>query len=220
MNVICVKWGDKYSAEYVNKLYSMVSRHSPEPFDFYCYTDDASELNNKINIIPIRSELTHWWLKLDLLDIFNTGDNIVLDLDIVILRNLDILSTVKTRTLSVLYSQWKESYPVLQSDKNITLYNSSVMKWSGDQGKSVYDFFQKHKDYILFKYRGIDGFLYNEPDVQVDMLPTSIAYSYWKGVRFGKDVKPEILRSDYEICIVNHSPKPHEIDSWIQNYWR
>ena len=29
MNFVCLKWGTKYSAEFVNKLYGMIRRHYP-----------------------------------------------------------------------------------------------------------------------------------------------------------------------------------------------
>jgi hypothetical protein len=104
----------------------------------------------------------------------------------------------------------KEKFP--------TLYNSSIMKWEGNQGKLVYDYFQKNKEMILFKYQGIDRYLFNEP-VDVDLLPTSIAYSYWKGVRYGKDTTPEKLRNDYEVCILNHGSKQQELNTWVKEYW-
>jgi hypothetical protein len=219
MNIICVKQGTKYSADYVNKLYNMVKRNVAIPFDFFCYTDDPTDIDANINIVKIESDLIGWWPKLEVLNYFDKGNNILFDLDIVILNPLDRLLSVKTRTLSVLYSQWKEGYLQPRStEKFPTLYNSSIMKWSCDQGKEVYDYFINNKDMILFKYTGIDRYLFNEP-VQVDLLPTSIAYSYWKGVRYLKDTTPEKLRSDYEVCILNHNPKPHEIDSWIKDYW-
>lgn len=218
MNILCVKWGTKYSAEYVNNLYSMVKRNAPTKFDFYCYTEDPSGINSDVRIIPIKSDLTDWWLKLELLNLFQTGVNILFDLDIVILNKMERLWAVKTRTVSVLYSQWKEGY-VKGTDKFPTLYNSSIVKWEDNQGKEIYDYFIKHREMIFLKYIGIDRYLFNEP-VQVDLLPTSIAYSYWKGVRFNKDTTPEKLRKDYEICIVNHQPKMHEIDGWIKDYWR
>jgi hypothetical protein len=156
---------------------------------------------------------------LDLLNLFNQGENILFDLDMVILNPLERLFSVRTRTLSVLYSQWKEGYVSPRAvEKFPTLYNSSIMKWQGNQGLEIYDYFQKNKDMILFKYQGIDRYLFNEP-VQVDLLPTSIAYSYWQGVRFGKDTTPEKLRKEYEVCILNHGIKQQEINSWIKDYW-
>lgn len=220
INVLCVKWGDKYSSEYVNRLYSMVRRNMEVPFDFYCYTDKTDGIHPDVKTIPITTGLEGVWPKLDLLDIFDYGENIFFDLDVVILNPLERLCSVKTRTFSVLYSQWKEGYLQPRARERFpTLYNSSIMKWSGNQGKEVYDYFIKHKEMILFKYVGIDRYLFNEP-VQVDLLPTSIAYSYWQGVRFLKDTTPEKLRDDYEVCILNHGPKNSEVDSWVGKYWR
>ena len=42
VNIICMKWGDKYDASYVNKLYNMVSRNLSKEFRFICLTDDNS----------------------------------------------------------------------------------------------------------------------------------------------------------------------------------
>jgi len=218
-NIICVKQGTKYSADYVNKLYGMVERNLNVPFTFHCYTEDPTDIRSEVQITQIKTDLEKWWLKLDCLNIFNEGTNILFDLDIVILNPLERLLSVKTRTLSILYAQWKEGYVQPKDIGFSTLYNSSIMKWEGDQGKDIYEYFQQHKDKILFKYKGIDRYMFNEP-VEVDLLPTSIAYSYWKGVRYKKDTKAEIERLDYEVCILNHSPKPHEIkDSWIHKYW-
>lgn len=221
INIVCVKWGNKYSAEYVNKLYAMVSRNCcGQDFKFYCYTEDAVDIRNEVNVIKIETDLTRWWLKLDLLNKFTTGTTILFDLDIVILNPLERLFSVKTRTLSVLYSQWKEGYIQPRStEKFPTLYNSSIMKWQDNQGEEVYDYFQKNKDMILFKYQGVDRYLFNEP-IQVDLLPTSIAYSYWQGVRFGKDTTPEKLRKDYEVCILNHGEKQNKLNTWVHEYWQ
>lgn len=218
MNILCVKWGDKYSHEYVNKLYSMIKKNSiGQSFDFYCYTDNGNGIIPDVNVIKIESDLTKWWPKIDLLKIFNKKINILFDLDIIILNPLERLFSVRTRTVSVLYSQWKEGF-VAPMEKFSTLYNSSIMKWQEDQGEAVYSYFQKNKDMILTKYNGIDKFLFNEP-VQVDLLPTSIAYSYWKGAKFIKDSTPEKLRNDYEICIFNEGTKQSTLRSWVKDYW-
>ena len=38
--VVCLKWGNKYSAEYVNKLYSMVKRNLTIDYEFVCFTEN------------------------------------------------------------------------------------------------------------------------------------------------------------------------------------
>lgn len=220
MNVLCVKWGDKYSADYVNRLYRMICKQLPVDFDFYCYTDCTQGIDKDIKTVSIETEQTVWWCKLDLLNIFSSGDNILLDLDVIALQPLERLCAVKTRTVSVLYSSWKEGYLKPRAREHYpTLYNSSVMKWSGSQGEGIHNYFEKHKDMILTKYKGVDRFLFNEP-VDVDLLPTGIAYSYWHGARYLKDTSPEKLRPDYEICIFNKGEKPHTLNNWVSEYWK
>lgn len=221
MNIVCVKWGDKYSAEYANKLYSMVKRHAPTDIDFHCYTEDPTGLDENVNVIPIYSDLTKWWLKIDMLNHFESA--ILFDLDVIILNDLEKLFYTKTRTVSVLYSQWKEGILKLEDlsrqDMFHTMYNSSIMKWENYQGVPIYDYFQNQKEKILFKYKGIDRYFYNEP-VDIDLLPTSIAYSYWSGSKKSFDTEPCKLRKDYEVCIFNEGIKQKEIDGWINEYWR
>ena len=57
IHVICSKWGDKYSADYINKLYNMVKRHLPAEFKFYCQTEDTDGLDSNIEILPYGTEL-------------------------------------------------------------------------------------------------------------------------------------------------------------------
>ena len=53
MNFLTIKWGDKYSAKYVNNLYNMVKRNYTKDFRFICYTDDHTGINKEIEVISI-----------------------------------------------------------------------------------------------------------------------------------------------------------------------
>ena len=53
VNVLCMKWGTKYPADYVNRLYSMVARNIRRPFRFVCLTDDNSDLGENIESFPL-----------------------------------------------------------------------------------------------------------------------------------------------------------------------
>lgn len=44
ISVLCVKWGTRYPASYVNKLYAGIKRNTSWEFDFYCFTEDPSGL--------------------------------------------------------------------------------------------------------------------------------------------------------------------------------
>ena len=51
MNVICIKWGTKYTANDVNLLYRMVKKNvKKHSLKFYCFTEDQSCLDK--GIIP------------------------------------------------------------------------------------------------------------------------------------------------------------------------
>ena len=65
LNVLCLKYGTKYSADYVNKLYNMTQRHLTVPHRFVCFTEDSTGLNPDIEIqsLPYDSSIKGWWWK-------------------------------------------------------------------------------------------------------------------------------------------------------------
>ena len=68
-NVLCIKWGNKYSADYVNKLYSMVERHLSLSHRFVCLTEDTTGLNSEIETRPLlRTDLKHSYTKFELFE--------------------------------------------------------------------------------------------------------------------------------------------------------
>lgn len=220
MNVMCVKWGTKYSAEYVNKLYSMVKRNLPTDFTFYCLTEDPSGIREEVKYLPIESDLEKWWLKFDLLKIFNgPGTNILFDLDIVIINPLAKLAAFKPDRLTVLKTQWKEGMPnPCANDRYPTMLNSSIMIWEGSQGYEIARRFETSKIESLMRYKGVDRFLANEA-IEVDTLPTDIAYSYQLGAKYIEDGTPGKLRTEYEVCLFNEGADIEQSADWVNNYW-
>ena len=97
VNIVCMKWGDLYGPEYVNRLFGMVHRHLKRKFRFYCITDDPANIRKEVIIrqlpeIPLPKNAEGPWRKLfmfkkDLFDI--TGKTMFLDLDVVIVGELD-----------------------------------------------------------------------------------------------------------------------------------
>lgn len=51
--VICINWGTKYGAPYVNRLYGGVSRHLTPPFSFTCFTDNAEGFHPDVRAEPL-----------------------------------------------------------------------------------------------------------------------------------------------------------------------
>jgi hypothetical protein len=50
-NVVTVKFGTKYSADFVNKIYNDLVALTKAEFKFYCYTDDPAGIDPAINIL-------------------------------------------------------------------------------------------------------------------------------------------------------------------------
>ena len=100
IKIICLKWGEKYGAEYVNRLYYAVKRNTTIPFEFWCFTDNAAgiHIDVKKHRLPHARELDTWWNKLWLFSSempFKINDIILyIDLDTLIVNNIDDIITV------------------------------------------------------------------------------------------------------------------------------
>lgn len=54
--ILCMKWGTRYGAEYVNRLYAMCQRGmAGQAFEFVCFTDDAKGLAEGVDARPLPS---------------------------------------------------------------------------------------------------------------------------------------------------------------------
>lgn len=98
--VICMNWGTKYGATFINRLYAMVVRNITPPFTFTCFTDSREGLNPGIlcedlpyldlekmpvNTKGIWQKARLWGPKLGSL----SGPVLYLDLDLVVVSSLD-----------------------------------------------------------------------------------------------------------------------------------
>ncbi|WP_306120185.1 MULTISPECIES: hypothetical protein [unclassified Roseitalea] len=56
LNVVCMKWGNKYPSYYVNRLHAGVQRWLERDFRFICFTDDSAGVNADIETHPLPEE--------------------------------------------------------------------------------------------------------------------------------------------------------------------
>ena len=105
LTIICMKWGTKYEASYVNKLYSMVERNLSSSFRFVCFTDDPigiKECVETYDLPPIAipsGSPERGWRKLTVLGKTSAklhGRCLFLDLDVIIVGNLDEICASKS----------------------------------------------------------------------------------------------------------------------------
>jgi len=104
VNIVCMKWGNKYGPDYVNKLYNMVSKNLTKNFRFICFTDNKSGIKNNVEILPLpfiempKNKPERGWRKLSILQKNISGldgISLFLDLDVVLVENIDPLFDLK-----------------------------------------------------------------------------------------------------------------------------
>lgn len=157
-NVICIKWGNKFGAEYVNRLYKMVQKNLSIPHRFVCFTDNSEGLLEGIEVreLPPYSDNPHigdkGWRKLSL---FNEqladlrGIALFLDLDIVIRQSLDPFFEVEGDF--IICKDW--DFP------NDIIGNSSVFRFEVGKHPDVLENFYKLGNEIRNDYKNEQAFL-------------------------------------------------------------
>ena len=51
--IVCMRWGQRYGVDYVNRLWSMIRRHTRRPTRLVCYTDDTKGLDPAVEAYPL-----------------------------------------------------------------------------------------------------------------------------------------------------------------------
>ena len=186
-NIICVKWGEKYSVKHVIDLIKSLKKYNNK-FSYICYTDrdaDILEQNDIITIpIPNKPLLKKWWNKLKLFDekFPVSGKNLYFDLDVKI--NSDpfyIIEHIDWSKLTVVDCHWKKSNLYKRLSNYDVDINSSILAW--DTNKSdihgLWDHFYNsgYKDYFLRKYVGIDRYIVHE-DFEYNTFPHDFIQSH------------------------------------------
>ena len=157
-NVVCMKWGTKFSSEYVNILYASVRRNLSFDVRFVCFTDDTSGLNPEIETRPL-PEMTglegrpeRGWRKLTLFqeklaDLEGTA--LFLDLDVVIADSLDPFFEVPGGFRII--EDWN-----LPGTK---IGNSSVFRFEIGARPDVLDYFLANREKVYAAHRNEQAYL-------------------------------------------------------------
>ncbi len=157
-NVICVKWGDKYPAAYVNMLHDMVKRNLSGAYRFVCLTDDAQGIHPAVECFPIPFVHPEWsgreggWRKLATFDrvLYDLrGTALFLDLDVVIVRPIDDLFAIEGAFL-------------IAHDRRLAsrgISNSSVYRFELGAHPSILDEFRSNPAGVTSRYRNEQAYL-------------------------------------------------------------
>lgn len=228
--VLCVRFGNKYGIEYVEKLRNMVARNITVPYEFVCLTDDPTPIKD-VRLIVQKSAgyQKGWWHKVHMFDphLPLKGRILYMDLDVVVCGNLDKLVTVyKNDFLGIrdfnrkFYKGWKN-------------LNSSVMSWIHGSQTHIWSQFCDSKTTAMRLHGDQDWIWKTSKDV-IKFFPDPWIQSYkwevrskqeleiYQGKRKFKTVNNEIS-PDPECCIAvfHGDPNPADVnDKFVVDNWK
>ena len=224
-NFACVCYGDKYSVEYVQKLYNMVKRNTTLPINFVVFTDHVKMhkmVEGDINIKKFKeTDLQGWWNKLQLFhpDTYLPGITLYMDLDVVITGNIDCFYTHEAQ---LDFCGMNDFNPVSG------VWNSSIMRFKQqDLHGRIWHKFMSNRPEYLRKFPGdqnlISDFLLNTPGTS--SFPDSWTQSYkWydrSGTRYARKDFTYEHNGESLVTVFHGRPNPHESDmEWIKNAWK
>lgn len=207
LNVVCVKWGTLYGAEYVNTLFDMVVRNlnNSHHFKFFCFTDDPEGLHGAIQIKKIPENLVGWWPKLYLFKdgLFPDGEQVIfIDLDTAVVSGLDKIF------------EYRGEFAILRDFLRKDGLGSAFMSWKAGKYGYVWD------DYVGAEYPSIPGgdqaWIERYPfakDIYQDLFPDCF-------VSYKKDCQETIPKGAKVVCF-HGVPMPHQVtDGWVPNIWK
>jgi len=231
--VLCLKHGTKYSAEYVNKLFRMVSRNCSLEFSFFCITDDPKNLDDNIKTIPTPPGLTGWWCKPYIFakELPIDGTILYMDLDVVISGNIDKLFTYQPYHWCIVRDFTRVMRPKWQK------YNSSIIKFCAGELDFVWQDFKKDPISIQRRFFGDQDYLYDATYKRkaAMLYPDSWVQSWKWEVRKDRTFAPGGVRGKRKlkyiehvtptveccVCVFHGDPNPeHCEDPWVVDNWR
>lgn len=151
--VICMKWGSRYSADFVNRLNAAVQRNTDRPTQLICLTDDPSGVDEAVKCKPIPDInlpdelITTPWRKLVLWQdklAGLSGDVLFLDLDLVITGSLDEMFDYEPGRFCVI-ENWTQP--------GSKIGNTSCFRWRVGTHTHIFDKLETEQERILSTYR-------------------------------------------------------------------
>lgn len=242
--VICMKWGSLYGAEYVNRLFAMVRANLTGELRFVCLTDNAIGIRDEIECFPCDPinlpppYNMRPWRKINLWasseKLFGlTGNWLFLDLDVVITDNLDPFFDFRPEASFVVMYNWT------RPGKNIG--NTSCYRFTVGAHEYIYNRVVNEPEHYLSKYSISQAYVSGEiseiifwPDEWVRLFKLHSVpkwpMRFWKTPSIPKKCKvlafpgdpnpPEAVRGEWPVKkkwkkIYKHiRPTP-----WIEKIW-
>ena len=229
--VACLKWGDKYSPDYVNRLHSMVSRHCTIDHEFICFTENTTGLNKNITTMPLPKIRTQgWWFKPMFVgnELGLRGTLLFLDLDVIVFNNINklfkhdpdkfLICRDFNRSIRHNWDRMNSSVfrtPIGKYDAKWQHFknniNAETARFKGDQDWM----FQHIRDHQFWPDEWVMSYKWemrDRRDLAID--------SKTRKRNFTVDAPPRI-QPNTSIAVFHGDPNPGDAnDSWVKEHWQ
>lgn len=197
--VVCLKVGDAFSADYVNKLRVQVANNTALPYRFLCLTDDSKDV--VADCKPVTPWLPKWWGKLTLFQknpYGITGKILFIDLDTIIVNNIDSLLS------------YDSDLCMLQDFTKPERYGSGIFLLQANSHLEVWNNFSSN---VIDDYKLPGDQLWIQHQVKhADTWPASWCVSYKLHAKLS-------IPLDAKVVCFHGKPRPHETNGWTERYW-
>jgi hypothetical protein len=228
LTVLCVRFGNKYSREYVERLRNMVSRHLTIPYEFVCLTDDTVPIEGVKSIVQQSAKYNQgWWHKVHMFDpaLLIQGRILYFDLDVIISSSINkLVEGYSTEFLGIRDFNRKFS-PTWNT------LNSSCLSWIAGTQNDIWDQFQSNRDRAL-RMHGDQDWIWSIARNRIKFWPDQWLLSYkWevrnrseidmtKRPRRFSEVRSVEIPSECCVTVFHGEPNPHDIlDPYVVDNW-
>jgi hypothetical protein len=229
ITILCVRFGNRYGREYVERLRNMVARHMTIPYEFACLTDDQHPIPGVRSIYQQNAGYSKgWWHKVHMFDhkLPLVGRILYFDLDVVIHDNIDKLAMMfKDQFMGIhdfnrkFFANWK-------------YLNSSVMAWDHGSQNYIWDQFKSNPKEAM-RLQGDQDWIWKLGKDRIRFWPMEWIQSYKWEIRSREELtmvegKRKFKQEDHAIqlhpdcCVTvfHGDPKPQDVkDKFVVDNW-
>lgn len=206
--MLCVRWGEKYSTDYVRILRDAVARHLGCQHTFECVTSDPIA---GIACVPEQCGWPGWWQKIGLFRPgFVTAPAIYLDLDMVLLRDVSWLASFALEDFAAIenWGSRRREGPMYHDE-----LSSACMAWNGRGATNrIFENFSE-ADIERLHPHGDQTFITEQMRDVVTLMPQQRICSFKRHCRNGGPP------AEASIVAFHGKPSPHEAGGWVQEYF-
>ena len=210
----------------------MVKRNLTIPFEFVCFTEDATDIHPDIKILPIEvnSDIkVGWWYKTLFFnkDLPLKGTILFFDLDVIIFQNINKLFEYCPGEFCIIRDFTRHQI------KDWKKFNSSVFRLTVGDHSYVYDNFMQDVSTNTRRLHGDQDWIYAQVKKDYKFWPDEWIQSYkWEmrknavtkrqnGVRNFVEPGMPVLLPETSVAVFHGEPNPHNcIDPWCKENWK